>query len=186
MSILKVARLGHPVLREKARAIDPAQVEHPEVQRLIEDMVDTMSEYAGVGLAAPQVHASLRLFVLQPDPNDEETLIVAINPQVTVLDEKTAEDWEGCLSIPDLHGKVPRNRKVRLEALAPSGNPFSIDLEGYAARVCQHERDHLDGIVFLERMADFSTLCFGEEFRRYWAPREAPEGEKKDGEKKEG
>ena len=171
MPILKVARMGHPVLREKAREIAPEGFGSPELAGFIDDLIETMQEYAGVGLAAPQVHEGLRLFVMQTDPDDEATLRVVVNPKLTPLGNEDWEDWEGCLSIPDIHGRVPRNDRVRLEALDASGQAYTEELEGFAARVCQHEYDHLDGLIFIDRMRDFSTLCFGEEYRRYHAPR---------------
>ena len=177
MSILKIARMGHPVLRERAREVAPDEFESPELVDLVDDMVETMAEYAGVGLAAPQVHHGLRLFVMQTDPDDEATLRVAVNPRLTPLGEEGWEDWEGCLSIPDIHGRVPRSTSVRLEALDESGRAYVEELEGFAARVCQHEYDHLDGLIFVDRMGDFTTLCFGEEYRRYHAPRPKEEAE---------
>ena len=171
MPILKVARMGHPVLREKAREIAPEGFGSPELAGFIDDLIETMQEYAGVGLAAPQVHEGLRLFVMQTDPDDEATLRVVVNPKLTALGDEDWEDWEGCLSIPDIHGRVPRNDRVRLEALDAQGQAYAEELEGFAARVCQHEYDHLDGLIFFDRMRDFSTLCFGEEYRRYHAPR---------------
>ena len=177
MAILKVARMGHPVLREKARELTPEELKSPELAALIEDMIETMAEYAGVGLAAPQVHHELRLFVMQTDPDDEETLRVAVNPRLTPLGEEGWEDWEGCLSIPDIHGRVPRSTSVRLEALDENGEAYVEELEGFAARVCQHEYDHLDGLIFVDRMEDFTSLCFGEEYRRYHAPRPKEEAE---------
>src|SRR5205809_7680904 len=116
MSILKVARMGHPVLRAKARAVDKAEIKSPAIQRLIDDMLETMREYHGVGLAAPQVHEALRLFVAFLDartpPDDDEVerepeAIVVVNPEITVVDGTVIEDWEGCLSIPDIRGRVP-------------------------------------------------------------------------------
>ena len=171
MPILKVARMGHPVLREKAREIAPEELGSPELAGFIDDLIETMQEYAGVGLAAPQVHEGLRLFVMQTDPDDEATLRVVVNPKLTALGAEGWEDWEGCLSIPDIHGRVPRNDRVRLEALDAQGQAYAEELEGFAARVCQHEYDHLNGLIFFDRMRDFSTLCFGEEYRRYHAPR---------------
>ncbi len=171
MPILKVARMGHPVLRGKAREIAPEGLGSPELAGFIDDLIETMQEYAGVGLAAPQVHEGLRLFVMQTDPDDEATLRVVVNPKLTPLGNEDWEDWEGCLSIPDIHGRVPRNDRVRLEALDAQGQAYAEELEGFAARVCQHEYDHLDGLIFIDRMRDFSTLCFGEEYRRYHAPR---------------
>src|SRR5438309_10424951 len=117
MSILKVARMGHPVLRTKARALDRAEVKSPVVQQLIDDMIDTMREYHGVGLAAPQVHEGVRLFVAALDATDDgadEEPIVLINPEITPVGRETVEDWEGCLSIPDLRGRVSRWREIKV------------------------------------------------------------------------
>ncbi|MBI3128005.1 MAG: peptide deformylase [Candidatus Tectomicrobia bacterium] len=169
MAILKVSRLGHPVLRQAARAVTAEELKSPDFLQLIESMVETMGEYGGVGLAAPQVHFALRLFVMQPNPEEESTLRVAVNPKITPLGQETEEEWEGCLSIPDLHGRVLRFRRLRLEALDARGKRYEEELEGFPARVCQHEYDHLDGVVFLDRMKDFATLTFGEEYRRYWS-----------------
>jgi peptide deformylase len=123
MSILKVARMGHPVLRTRAQAIERGAIKSPAVQRLIDDMMDTMTEYHGVGLAAPQVHESLRVFVVAFDPSQSEPVedqpvepFAIINPEITPLGEDLVEDWEGCLSIPDIRGRVPRLRELRLRA----------------------------------------------------------------------
>ena len=134
MPILKVACMGHPVLREKAREIAPEELGSPELAGFIDDLIETMQEYAGVGLAAPQVHEGLRLFVMQTDPDDEATLRVVVNPKLTALGAEGWEDWEGCLSIPDIHGRVPRNDRVR--ELLFTGDfvmvppRFVMDLEG--------------------------------------------------------
>src|SRR5437762_7153621 len=121
MSILKVARMGHPVLREKARALGRADIKAAAVQQLIDDMIDTMLEYRGVGLAAPQVHEGLRLFVAILDSGDAEPPetepIVVINPEITPVGKDVVEGWEGCLSIPDIRGQVPRSKEVEVQAL---------------------------------------------------------------------
>jgi peptide deformylase len=176
MSILKVARMGHPVLRTPARALDPAEVRSPRIQQLIEDMFETMAEYQGVGLAAPQVHESVRLFVAgfaaRPGEEDDEEervpLMALVNPQISPLGGEMVEDWEGCLSIPDIRGKVPRARQVVVRALDRRGKPVEIKASGFTARVIQHETDHLDGVLFFDRMKGFQTLTFLEEFSRYW------------------
>ncbi|SRR5690606_30056084 len=168
MSLLKVARMGHPVLRKRARALDPVEVRGAAFQKLIDDMVDTMIEYEGVGLAAPQVHEGIRLFVaaIEGDGGRMDVLPF-INPVVTPLADEQVEDWEGCLSIPDIRGRVPRFRKVRIAALDRKGKPFELELEDFAARVVQHETDHLDGVLFFDRMTSFESLSFLEEFSRY-------------------
>jgi peptide deformylase len=176
MSILKVARMGHPVLRTRAQAIERADIKSAAVQRLIDDMIDTMTEYHGVGLAAPQVHESLRLFVVafdpsQPEPDDDQPLesVAIINPEITPLGDETVEDWEGCLSIPDIRGRVPRLRDVGLRAYDRKGERFEVRLQNFQARVIQHENDHLDGVLFFDRMRSFDSLAFLDEYSRYWA-----------------
>jgi peptide deformylase len=176
MSILKVARMGHPVLRTRAQAIERADIKSAAVQRLIDDMIDTMTEYHGVGLAAPQVHESLRLFVVafdpsQPEPHDDQPLesVAIINPEITPLGDETVEDWEGCLSIPDIRGRVPRLRDVGLRAYDRKGERFEVRLQNFQARVIQHENDHLDGVLFFDRMRSFDSLAFLDEYSRYWA-----------------
>jgi peptide deformylase len=175
MAILKVARMGHPVLRAKARAIDPGQIATPRVQQLIDDMFETMLEYQGVGLAAPQVHESLRLFVagFSPDEDDEPARgvpkMALINPEITPVGDEFVEDWEGCLSIPDIRGRVPRSRQISVRAYDRRGKRIEIKASGFTARVIQHETDHLDGVLFFDRMRSFQTLTFLDEFGRYWS-----------------
>jgi peptide deformylase len=170
MSILKVARMGHPVLRARARPLEPSEVRRPPIQKLIDDMFETMLEYQGIGLAAPQVHEGVRLFVAGlDDPDAELPLIVLINPEITPVGSAVTEDWEGCLSIPDIRGRVPRSRDVSVRALDRHGKRVEIALSGFPARVIQHETDHLDGILFFDRMTSFETLTFLEEFGRYWS-----------------
>jgi peptide deformylase len=182
MSILKVARMGHPVLRAKARALDKRDIRDAATQKLIDDMIETMFEYHGVGLAAPQVHASVRLFVAgfppkRGDDKDDEMhvpLMVLVNPEITPLGE-TEDDWEGCLSIPEIRGRVPRAREIEVKAYDRRGRRLSIHARGFTARVIQHETDHLDGVLFLDRMTSFETLTYLEEFNRYWGDLDVPE-----------
>lgn len=170
MAIRKVARLGHPVLRAKARPVEPGEVASPAVQRLIDDLIETMVEYQGLGLAAPQVHESLRIFVAAVESEEERLpLITAINPEVVPVGATVVEDWEGCLSIPDLRGRVPRAREVELRALDRTGRPFTLRARNLPARVIQHEADHLDGILFLDRMRSFESLTFLDEYARFWS-----------------
>ena len=174
MSILKIARLGHPVLRAIARPLDPAEIGTPAVQRLIDDMLDTMREYQGIGLAAPQVHESLRLFVAGVDDSESSMPpVVMINPELAPVDAVTEEDWEGCLSIPDLRGRVVRAVDIRVGALDRHGRALSMTASGFPARVIQHETDHLDGILFVDRMTSFKSLTFLSEYGRYWEKEEA-------------
>lgn len=176
MSILKVARMGHPVLRTAARPVERGEIRRPRLQALIDDMIDTMVEYRGVGLAAPQVHQSLRVFVAQladeesdgrhPDSGQPPTVVV--NPEIDVLDARLVEDWEGCLSIPDIRGLVPRAREIVVRGWDRHGAPLEIRAAEFPARVILHETDHLDGVLFFDRMNDFGSLTFLEEYARYW------------------
>ena len=177
MSILKVAKMGHPVLREKARAVDKSELKSPAVQHFIDSMIDTMHEYTGVGLAAPQVHESLRVFVamLNADDNGEGDALVFVNPEIIVTGDQTVEGWEGCLSIPDIRGRVPRAQHIVVSALDRHGKRFEMDLQDFSARVVQHENDHLDGVLFFDRMKTMESLSFLEEFSRYHARREDEE-----------
>jgi peptide deformylase len=173
MAILKVSRMGHPVLRQCAQTVPPDQIQSPPLQRLIEDMVDTMIDYEGIGLAAPQVFESLRVIVLgmpEADPEDEETipLTVLFNPEFTVMSDERVDGWEGCLSIPQLRGVVSRAAAVEVKGLDGEGVEVEFAAEEIFARVLQHEVDHLDGVLFLDRMEDLQTLTFFEEYQRFW------------------
>src|SRR3954462_11484781 len=176
MSILKVARMGHPVLRAKAKALSVGDIKHAVVQQLIDDMIDTMIEYHGVGLAAPQIHEGLRIFVAvldmpKPDGQDdsEPEPIAIINPEITPVGDETVEDWEGCLSIPDIRGRVPRAKEIRLRGFSREGQKLDLTLRDFAARVAQHEADHLDGVLFFDRMRTYDSLTFLDEYGRYHA-----------------
>ena len=169
MSILKVARIAHPVLRAPAKPVRKEAFRDRLFQKLIDDMRETMYEYEGVGLAAPQVHEGLRLAVIEVPGSDERArdevpFMVLVNPVVTPLDDERESGWEGCLSVPDLRGVVPRLKRLRLEALDRHGKPYSVDASDFFARVIQHECDHLDGNVYLDRMADMRSLTFIKEF----------------------
>ncbi|HVN83115.1 MAG TPA: peptide deformylase [Terriglobia bacterium] len=174
MSILKIAKLGHPVLRQVAQPVPSKEIASPEIQRLIRDMVETMREYEGVGLAATQVHQSVQILAVDAlgDPkNPKETttpLTVLINPVITVVSETLEEGWEGCLSIPNMRGLVPRHREIKVQAVDPSGRSIHIQAKDFFARVIQHEHDHLTGIVFLDRMRSLSSLTYLKEYSRFW------------------
>ena len=169
MSILKVARLGHPVLRRPACALQPSEIAGPALQQLIDDMFETMHEYQGIGLAAPQVHESIRLFVAAvDDPESGMPPVVMVNPEVSPIDDSTEDDWEGCLSIPDIRGQVSRTVDIRVRSLDRHGREQTMTASGFAARVIQHEADHLDGILFLDRMKSLDSLTFLAEYDRYW------------------
>ena len=170
MSILKIARMGHPLLRTRARPLDAGEIATPRIQRLIDDMFETMQDSQGIGLAGPQVHESIRLFVAGVDDEDGTMPpVVIINPEVTPVGSAVAEDWEGCLSIPDIRGRVSRAVDIRVRALDRHGRSISMTANGFPARVIQHETDHLDGVLFFDRMTSFQSLTFLEEYSRYWS-----------------
>ena len=171
MAIRKVARLGHPILRTPTRPLTRQEILSEPVQRLVDDMIETMHEYSGVGLAAPQVHEGVRLFVAllaeDPDPKTAETVV--INPEIIPNAPAEEEGWEGCLSIPDIRGMVPRYTDVTLKALDRHGKPYEMKLTKFAARVAQHENDHLDGVLFFDRMKSMQTLTYLAEYSRFHA-----------------
>jgi peptide deformylase len=130
-------------------------------------MIETMHEYNGVGLAAPQVHEGLRVFVAMLDGGDDAEASVVINPVITPADDRLIEGWEGCLSIPDVRGRVPRSAKILVKALDRQGRTLEIEAEDFPARVIQHETDHLDGILFVDRMKSLASLTYLDEYARY-------------------
>lgn len=161
MALLKIARMGHPVL---LRAADPvADPTAPEIHRLVADMAETMADANGIGLAAPQVHVPLRLFVWRGGAGN---VIALVNPELTPVGEETELGWEGCLSIPGLRGAVPRATRIRFRGLDMEGRPMEGEAAGLAARVMQHETDHLDGVLYPMRMTDLSRFGFVEELAR--------------------
>src|SRR6059058_1822324 len=174
MAILKVARLGHPILRQVAKPVPPDEIRSPEVQRLIDDMIETMREYDGAGLAANQVHTARQIAVIEVLANPRYPdaphipLAVVINPVVTPLTEETEDGWEGCLSVPDMRGVVPRYTGVRLECLDREGKAVDLVAKEFFARVLQHETDHLNGIVYVDRIRDMRTFSHIAEWQRYW------------------
>ena len=173
MALLKIARMGHPVLRGRAAEIDDPKA--PWVRRLIEDMIETMEDAGGTGIAAPQVHAPYRVavFFVAGDrvtdlPGDgEQELTALINPVVEPIGSERAYAWEGCLSVPGLRGVVPRYLSVRYRGLDLDGNHIEREVAGFHARVVQHECDHLDGILYPQRMTDHRLLVFTEELQRH-------------------
>lgn len=191
MAILKIARMGHPVLRRAAEPVaDPTA---PEVAKLVADMLETMVDADGIGLAAPQVHASRRIVAFHvpraragagpdapPDHADGPIpLTILINPVIEALDDTMEEGWEACLSVPGLTGLVPRHRRIRYQGVGLDGQPIDRVAAGFHARVVQHECDHLDGILYPQRMTDIGRLAYVEEVRRALArpPATAPGAE---------
>ncbi|MGO1118489.1 peptide deformylase [Rhodovibrionaceae bacterium A322] len=179
MAILKIARMGHPILRRPADdVVDPTA---PEIRKLVEDMVETMEDAPGTGLAAPQVHVPLRVVVFFVSPQraareaeldgsagdsavlEGVPLSVLINPVIEPLSRETTLGWEGCLSVPGLTGEVPRHSAIRYRALDLEGQEIVREARGFHARVVQHECDHLDGVLYPQRMTDLSKLMFTSE-----------------------
>lgn len=174
MALRPIVRLGHPALRTPAEPLGEDQLASREIQTLIDDMLETMREAGGVGLAAPQVGLGWQLFVyaaVDPDQGegavDRAELKVLVNPAVEPTPGELVYDWEGCLSISDLRGLVPRHPEVRVHGLDRHGEPDAYLASGYEARIVQHEYDHLNGIVFLDRMRDFRSLAFGAEWEEF-------------------
>lgn len=173
MAILKIARMGHPVLLARAAAVE--NLGAAELARLLADMAETLDDAGGVGLAAPQVFMGVRVFIYQvPAARDEageaQALAAVINPEITPLGEDMVLGWEGCLSIPGMRAAVPRFASVRLTGFDETGAVVDRRLEGFAARVAQHEADHLDGVLYPMRMKDFRYFGFTEETTRYPLP----------------
>jgi peptide deformylase len=167
MSILKVARLGHPVLRMKASDVDAADIKAGKFRALIDDMIETMHEYEGVGLAGPQIHLPLRIFVFEVQEKVAKRRGIAklnagalFNAVYEPIGTDTITDWEGCLSVPFLGGEVPRYKRLRLRGLDHEGNEAELEVTDFTARIFQHEVDHTDGHVYLDRMPDLRTLGY--------------------------
>ncbi len=161
------------MLRAKARRLEKADIRSVSIQKLIDDMLETMREYHGVGLAAPQVHEVVRVFVAALDAGEEDErhveTVAIINPEITVVGSEVVDDWEGCLSIPDIRGRVPRPREITLRALDRKGDRLELHARDFHARVILHETDHLDGVLFFDRMKSFESLTFLDEYQRYWS-----------------
>jgi peptide deformylase len=173
MALLKIARMGHPVLRAPAAAVDDPTA--PWVRRLVEDMIETMEDAGGTGLAAPQVHMPYRVVVFRVGAerltelpgDDEQDLTVLINPVIEPVGTERALGWEGCLSVPGLRGVVPRDLYIRYRGRGLDGAVFERAAAGFHARVVQHECDHLDGILYPQRMTDHRLLVFLDELQRH-------------------
>lgn len=171
MSILKIARMGHPALKRRAEEVDDP--DSPEVRRLVRDMLETMADAQGLGLAAPQVHVSKRVVIFHAPSDDpdrssgehlERELTVLINPVIEPLSNEIVYGWEGCLSVPEMRGEVPRYASIRYRGLTLGGGEIDRSVKGMHARVVQHECDHLDGVLYPMRMTDLSKLVFESEF----------------------
>lgn len=167
MAILKVSRLGHPVLRERASDVELKDIRAGKFKALLEDMIETMHEYEGVGLAGPQVHMPLRVFVFEVQERVAKRRGVKqvgagaiFNATYEPIGTDTITDWEGCLSVPFLGGETPRYQRVRVKGYDHDGDPLELEVEDFQARIFQHEIDHTDGHLYLDRMPDLRTLGY--------------------------
>jgi peptide deformylase len=173
VTLLKIAQIGHPVLRQRARELEREELLSPEVQRFIDDLVETMRDANGAGLAAIQVHRPVRIFAVEVKDNPRYPykpnipLTIVVNPVITPLSEERFENNEGCLSVPNLRGNVERFAEVRVTGWDREGAPFDHALRGLSAGTFQHEADHLDGTLFVDRVKDPRTLCTWAEFDRF-------------------
>jgi peptide deformylase len=179
MAVRKIIRMGHPVLRQPARELLPEELGSDALRRLVVDMIDTLHDYGGIGLAAPQVAEPIRLALVELPGGPsrygdlpEVPLTAFVNPQIEVLNPATAGYWEGCLSVPGLRGFVERPQHIRVRALDLEGASLDMTFEGFPATVFQHEFDHLDGTLYVDRISDSRKLVFDEEFERYVLPGE--------------
>lgn len=179
MAIRKIIRMGHPILRQRARPLLPDEIGSDEMRRLVADMIDTLHDYGGIGLAAPQVAEPIRLAIVELSGGQsrygelpEIPLTAFVNPEIEVLDPSTAGYWEGCLSVPGLRGFVERPQHIRVRALDLNGDAMKMTFSGFPATVFQHEFDHLDGTLYVDKISDSSKLVFDEEFERYILPAE--------------
>ena len=173
MAILKIATIGHPVLREVAKPLSKEELASTEVQRFIDDLVETMFDASGAGIAANQVFRPIRVAVICVKDNPRYPykpnwpLTILVNPEVTPTTDDTFMNYEGCLSVPNLRGEVPRFAGVRVKALDRTGNPLDFEVKGLTAGTFQHELDHLDGKLFVDRVTDTRTLATWSDFERY-------------------
>jgi peptide deformylase len=167
MTVREVLRMGHPVLRSRAKPVE--KLGTPELRELVQDMKETMAAKNGAGLAAPQIGVGQRVVIFGVGSNprypdaEEVPFTVLVNPKLVMLSREVEEDWEGCLSVPGMRGVVPRYTKLRYTGFDEEGNPIERVAEGFHARVVQHECDHLDGILYPQRMTDLSKFGFNEE-----------------------
>ncbi len=164
MAILRVAQMGHPILRVPSEAVDPRALSNPAFQAFCDDMLETLAEVVGVGLAAPQLHTPIRVVLAEVD--EEKGPEFFINPVITVIGTTTRRTWEGCLSVEGMRGLVIRPDHVRIQALDRDGTAKDLELRGFSAVVVQHECDHLDGVLYVDRIEP-GTLMFLREWRRY-------------------
>jgi peptide deformylase len=173
MAIRKIATIGHPVLRERARELAKDELATAETQRFIDDLIETMHDAAGAGIAANQVYEPIRICVIEVKDNPRYPykpnfpLTVLVNPVVTILTDERFENYEGCLSVPNLRGKVLRAPIVSVKAWNRKGEELSFEVKGLTAGTFQHEVDHLDGKLFVDRVEDPTTFSTWADFDRF-------------------
>jgi len=168
MAVLPIAKLGNPILRQRAAPVGPREVRSKDVQQLIDDMLETMRNEPGIGLAAPQVSRSIQLMVMECEGEGGFPTTILINPSIVYYGPEQVENWEGCLSVDGLRGKVARPSSIRVTAVDREGKSLDFEAAGLYAVCIQHEMDHLIGKLFLDRMTELSTLTQLTEFDRYW------------------
>ncbi len=168
MAVLPIAKLGNPILRQQAAPLGPREIRSKDVQQLIDDMLETMRDEPGIGLAAPQVSRSIQLVVMECEGEGGFPTTVLINPSIVYYGPEQVGNWEGCLSVDGLRGKVTRPSSIRVTAVDREGKSLDFEATGLYAVCIQHEMDHLIGKLFLDRMTDLSTLTQLTEFDRYW------------------
>lgn len=176
MAIRRIIRMGHPLLREVARPLEPHEIGSADIKRLIDDMIDTLHDYGGVGLAAPQIGEMIRLAIIEIPAGPSRygelaplSLSVFINPTIEIVDARTAGYWEGCLSVPGLRGFVERPQHVKVSYTTQRNEKMELELTDFPATVFQHEFDHLDGKLYIDRITDTRMLAFDQEYERYLA-----------------
>lgn len=173
MTLLRIAQIGHPVLRQRAAKVSAAELASPAMQTFIDDLVETMREANGAGLAANQVHRPVRVCAIEVNDNPRYPykpnvpLTIVVNPVIEPLSDVTFENFEGCLSVPNLRGLVTRHTEIRVTAQLRDGTRFDREIRGLTAGTFQHELDHLDGVLFVDRVHDTKSLCTWEEYRRH-------------------
>jgi len=173
MAVREVIKMGNPILRSQSKTVD-LDILSGDFQKLIDDLIDTMRSENGAGIAAPQIGILKRAFTMEVDTNprypEKESfpLVVAINPEIEFLSNEMVDSWEGCLSIPNIRGRLKRHKHIKLKAINRTGEHFETELTGFAAIVAQHELDHLNGTLLIDRMQSMETLTFQEEYEKYW------------------
>ena len=174
MPVRKIIKMGHPTLRQRAKSLQKRDLTKPRFKNLLTDMVDTLRDYGGVGLAAPQIDESLRVVIIEiRDTNLRYgvqklfPLTVFVNPKIELIDSQTAGFWEGCLSIPGMRGYVERPQNISVSFMDELGDFSTLDLHGFPATVLQHELDHLDGVLYVDRMKDLRSLSFEDEWTKH-------------------